>query len=92
LGSFSGNGSDDIVLSFSTAKGANDPDNHEPVVAEQIANSDIDVVFEATVQATEIEVEFCHDKGYLPMSFSAVMPTFSPPGGRKVALAKSSRR
>jgi L-aminopeptidase/D-esterase-like protein len=53
LGSFSGNASGDIVLSFSTAKGANDPDNHEPVVAAQIANSDIDTVFEATVQASE---------------------------------------
>jgi len=53
LGSFSGNQSGDIVVSFSTAKGANDPDNREPIVAEQIANGDIDVVFEATVQATE---------------------------------------
>jgi D-aminopeptidase len=53
LGSFSGNQSGDIFLAFSTAKGANDPDNHEPVVTEQIANSEIDVVFEATVQATE---------------------------------------
>jgi L-aminopeptidase/D-esterase-like protein len=53
LGSFSGNSSGDIVLSFSTAKGANDPDNQQPLVAEQIANSDIDTVFEATVEATE---------------------------------------
>jgi len=53
LGSFSGNDSGDIIVSFSTAKGANDPDNQRPVVAEQIANSDIDTVFEATVDATE---------------------------------------
>jgi L-aminopeptidase/D-esterase-like protein len=52
-GSFSGNGSGDIVLSFTTARGANDPDNHQPVVAEQIASSDIDAVFAATVEATE---------------------------------------
>jgi D-aminopeptidase len=53
LGSFSGNLSGDIVLSFSTANAANDPNRKEPVVAEQIANADIDAVFEATVQATE---------------------------------------
>jgi len=53
LGSFSGNESGDLILAFSTARGANDPDNHEPVVAEQIANGDIDIVFEAAVQATE---------------------------------------
>ena len=53
LGSFAGNESGDIILSFSTAKGANDPDNKVPVHAEQIANGDIDLVFEATVQATE---------------------------------------
>ncbi len=53
LGSFSGNDSGDIILSFSTAKGANDPDNRQPVVAGQIANSNIDGVFEATVDATE---------------------------------------
>jgi len=53
LGSYSGNSSGDLVLAFSTAKGTNDPDQAEPVTAEQIANSDIDRVFEATVQATE---------------------------------------
>jgi L-aminopeptidase/D-esterase-like protein len=53
LGSFAGNESGDIILSFSTAKGANDPDNKVPVSADQIANGDIDQVFEATVQATE---------------------------------------
>jgi len=53
LGSFAGNDSGDIILSFSTAKGANDPDNRVAITAEQIANSDIDTVFEATVQATE---------------------------------------
>ncbi len=53
LGSFSGNSSGDLILSFSTAQGANDPDRAEPVTATQIANADIDVLFEATVQATE---------------------------------------
>jgi len=53
LGSFAGNESGDIILSFSTAHGANDPDNKVPVHADQIANGDIDLVFEATVQATE---------------------------------------
>lgn len=53
LGSFSGNSSGDLVLSFSTAKGTNDPDQTEPVTAVQIANGDIDALFEATVQATE---------------------------------------
>jgi len=53
LGSFSGNSSGDLVLAFSTAKGTNDPDQAEPVTATQIANGDIDLVFEATVQATE---------------------------------------
>jgi len=53
LGSFSGNQSGDIILSFSTSRRANDPDNREPIIEEQIANSDIDIVFEATVQATE---------------------------------------
>ncbi len=53
LGSFAGNESGDIILSFSTAQGANDPDNKVPVKADQIANGDIDLVFEATVQATE---------------------------------------
>ena len=53
LGSFSGNSSGDLILSFSTAKGTNDPDQAEPVTATQIANGDIDLVFEAAVQATE---------------------------------------
>ncbi len=53
LGSYSGNDSGDLILSFSTAKGANDPDNSLTVTSTQIANKDIDTVFEATVQATE---------------------------------------
>ncbi len=53
LGSFSGNGSGDLILSFSTAGEANDPDRTRPVVATEIANGDIDGVFQATVQATE---------------------------------------
>lgn len=53
LGSYAGNESGDLVLSFSTAGVANDPDNKMPVTSQQIANGDIDQVFEATVQATE---------------------------------------
>jgi L-aminopeptidase/D-esterase-like protein len=53
LGSFSGNGSGDLILSFSTAGEANDPDRTEAVTSTQIANGQIDVVFEAAVQATE---------------------------------------
>ncbi len=53
LGSFSGNGSGDLILSFSTAGEANDPDRTLPVTATEIANGDIDGVFQATVQATE---------------------------------------
>ena len=53
LGSFSGDSSGDLMLSFTTAPGANAPDQTAPVTAAQIANGDIDVVFEATVEATE---------------------------------------
>ena len=53
LGSFSGDSSGDLILSFSTANGANAPDQTEPVTATQIANGDIDTLFQATVQATE---------------------------------------
>jgi D-aminopeptidase len=53
LGSFSGNSSGDLVLSFSTAGGTNDPDQADPVTAEQVASGDIDAVFQATVQSTE---------------------------------------
>ena len=53
LGSFSGNGSGDLILSFSTSGEANDPDRTQPVVETEIANGDIDGVFQATVQATE---------------------------------------
>lgn len=53
LGSFSGNSSGDLILSFSTAGEANDPDRTQPVTETEIANGDIDGVFQATVQATE---------------------------------------
>lgn len=53
LGSFSGDSSGDLILSFSTADGANDPDQAVPVTSTPLANAAIDVVFRATVQATE---------------------------------------
>lgn len=53
LGSFSGNGSGDLILSFSTANDANDPDNDKALSTQQIPNDGIDPLFNATVQATE---------------------------------------
>ena len=53
LGSFSGDSSGDLILSFSTADGANDPDQTVPVTSTPLANAAIDVVFRATVEATE---------------------------------------
>ena len=53
LGSFSGDSSGDLMLSFSTADGANAPDQTVAVTATPLANGDIDAVFRATVQATE---------------------------------------
>jgi len=53
LGSFSGDSSGDLILSFSTAGGANGPDQTVPAASTPLANGAIDVVFRATVQATE---------------------------------------
>ncbi len=56
LGSFSGDESGDLFLSFSTTGGANDPENAKPILAPEIANTRIDPLFEAAVQATEESV------------------------------------
>jgi D-aminopeptidase len=53
LGSFSGDSSGDLMLSFSTADGANGPDQAVAFTSTPLANADIDVIFRATVQATE---------------------------------------
>ncbi len=53
LGSYSGDLSGDLVVSFSTVSGVNDTENSSapPVVA--VANVDLDPIFEGTVEATE---------------------------------------
>jgi L-aminopeptidase/D-esterase-like protein len=54
LGSYSGNDSGDLIVSFSTAsENANNPDQTAPVPVAALANHGIDPLFEATVQATE---------------------------------------
>ena len=54
LGSFSGNSSGDLILSFSTVPAeVNHEDQEKPSPIEPVANASIDPLFEATVQATE---------------------------------------
>ncbi len=54
LGSYSGNGSGDLLVSFSTSPAAaNDPDQTAPSPINPIANKDIDPLFQGTVNATE---------------------------------------
>lgn len=53
LGSYSGNGSGDLVVSFSTAVAANDPDRGHPVPIDPVPNPDLDPLFKAVVEATE---------------------------------------
>ena len=54
LGSYSGNDSGDLIVSFSTGTtNANNPDQTAPVPVAALANHGIDPLFEATVQATE---------------------------------------
>jgi L-aminopeptidase/D-esterase-like protein len=54
LGSYSGNDSGDLIVSFSTApENVNNPDQTAPVPVAALANHGIDPLFEATVQATE---------------------------------------
>jgi D-aminopeptidase len=54
LGSYSGNSSGDLIVSFSTATAeVNDEDQAKPSPLAPIASAGIDPIFEATVQATE---------------------------------------
>jgi D-aminopeptidase len=54
LGSYSGNSSGDLVVSFSTASAeVNHEDQEKPSPIAPIANASIDPIFEATAQATE---------------------------------------
>jgi L-aminopeptidase/D-esterase-like protein len=54
LGSYSGNSSGDLIVSFSTAPAEiNHEDQDKPSPVTPIANARIDPIFEATVQATE---------------------------------------
>jgi D-aminopeptidase len=54
LGSYSGNSSGDLIVSFSTAAAeVNDEDQDKPSPLTPVANARIDPIFEATVQATE---------------------------------------
>jgi D-aminopeptidase len=53
LGAFGGNTSGDLIVSFSTAEGANDVEDEQAAPFKQISNGSIDPIFEATVQATE---------------------------------------
>jgi D-aminopeptidase len=53
LGSYSGNGSGDLVVTFSTAGTANDPDQTKPSPITPVASAEIDPLFQGTVEATE---------------------------------------
>jgi L-aminopeptidase/D-esterase-like protein len=53
LGSYSGNGSGDLIVTFSTAGTADDPDQTKPSPITPVASSEIDPLFEGTVEATE---------------------------------------
>jgi L-aminopeptidase/D-esterase-like protein len=54
LGSYSGNSSGDLIVSFSTTPAeVNHEDQKQPSPIEPVANAAIDPLFEATVQATE---------------------------------------
>ena len=54
LGSYSGNSSGDLIVSFSTATAeVNHEDQEEPSPIMPVANATIDPIFEAATQATE---------------------------------------
>ncbi|HET9390209.1 MAG TPA: P1 family peptidase [Steroidobacteraceae bacterium] len=53
LGSYSGNGSGDLVVSFSTAVVANDPDKGYPAAIAPVPNPDLDPLFKGVVEASE---------------------------------------
>jgi D-aminopeptidase len=57
LGSYSGNASGDLIVSFTTASAAaNHPDQKHPSPLTPLANSGIDPLFKAVVEATEESV------------------------------------
>ena len=57
LGSYAGNGSGDLIVSFTTAtEDANHPDQKHPSSITQLPNSGIDPLFKAVVEATEESV------------------------------------
>ncbi|WP_223616022.1 DmpA family aminopeptidase [Phyllobacterium calauticae] len=53
LGSFSGNGSGDLIVSFSTTSAANDVPDEQLNEGPMLATGKLDPVFQATVEATE---------------------------------------
>lgn len=53
LGSFSGNGSGDLIVSFSTTSAANDVPDEKINEGPMLATGQLDPVFQATVEATE---------------------------------------
>ena len=53
LGSYSGNGSGDLIVTFSTVGTANDPDQTKPSPVTPVASTEIDPLFQGTVEATE---------------------------------------
>ena len=57
LGSYSGNQSGDLMMSFTTASAAaNDPDQPHPSAVTPLASDNLDPVFKAVVEATEESV------------------------------------
>jgi D-aminopeptidase len=57
LGSYSGNGSGDLMVSFTTASAdADDPDQAHPSSLTPLASDDLDPLFKAVVEATEESV------------------------------------
>jgi L-aminopeptidase/D-esterase-like protein len=53
LGSYSGNGSGDLIVTFSTAGTADDPDQTKPSPITPVASTEIDPLFKGAVEATE---------------------------------------
>ena len=53
LGSYSGNSSGDLIVSFTTSGVANYPEQKAPSAIAQIASTSIDPLFKGTVEATE---------------------------------------
>ena len=57
LGSYSGNGSGDLMVSFTTATAAtNDPDQTHPSALTPLASEGLDPLFKGVVEATEESV------------------------------------